>query len=120
MSVVYYFLLVAMLAMESLEIARLSVAHLGIGLLPFVFVGVLVAGIVHAVIPTRFARAVGALFWIALAATMAVKLAALREEEGRYNRYGIAAKYPLGDEVTDVGVMIGVEVVLAVLETITR
>lgn len=120
MAVVYYILIVAMLAMESLEIARLSIAHLGIGLLPFIYVGVLTACAVHAFMTTRLARGASALFWVALAVVMAVKLSALVEEEGRRERVGVAANYPLGDQVTDIGVMIGVEVVLAVLEIAAR
>lgn len=109
-----------MLAMESLEIARLVVAKLGIGLLPFVWVGVLVACAMHAFLKTRSAMGASVVFWIALAAVMAIKLSTLIKEEGQSERTGVANNYPLGDQVTDVGTMIGVEVVLAVLEIIGR
>ena len=119
-AVLYYILVFAMLAMESLEIARLSVAHLGIGLLPFTYIGVLTACAIHAFVTTRLAKGASALFWVALAAAMAVKLSTLVKEEGRRERIGVAAKYPLGDQVTDNGVMVGVEVVLAALEIAAR
>ena len=115
-AVVYYILVFAMLAMETLEITRLSLAHLGIGLLPFVYVGVLTACALHTFVTMRLAKVAGVLFWVALAATMAIKLGALRKEEGVSERVGVTARYPLGDQVTDNGVMIGVEVVLAILE----
>ena len=49
---------------------------------------------------------------------MAIKVATLTKEEGRYNRLGVTNNYPLGDEVTDNAVMMGVEIVLAVLEIV--
>lgn len=120
LSVIYYILIVAILAMESLEIARLAVAHLGIGLLPFVYVGVLIAGGLHAFSKTRFAMGASAVFWVALAAAKVIKLSSLVKEEGQSERVGVTSNYPLGDQVTDIGTMVGVELVLAVLEIVAR
>ena len=100
-----------------LEIVRLSLANLGIGLLPFTFVTLIMAAIV------RFTRGLGGRIaglryvnvavWIALAVTNGVKVGE-EKKEGLGARKG--SKYPVSDEVTDVSVMIGVYAVLALLE----
>ena len=100
-----------------LEIVRLSLANLGIGLLPFTFVTLITAAVVC------FTRGLGGRIagwgyvnvavWIALAVTNGVKVAE-ETKEGIGARKG--SKYPVADEVTDVSVMIGVYAVLALLE----
>ena len=100
-----------------LEIVRLSLAHLGNGLLPFTLVTIIVAGVL------RLTKGLGGRVygwrwanlgvWIALAVVDGVKIAE-EVKEGTGMRKG--SKYPESDEITDVGVMIGVYVVLAVLE----
>ena len=105
--------------MCALEIARLSLAALGIGLLPFTFVTLILAGVMRAtsglkgrVVGWRWAN-VGV--WVALAVCDGVKIAE-ETKEGVGARKG--TKYPEGDEVTDVAVMIGVYVALGVLEVV--
>lgn len=100
-----------------LEIVRLSLAHLGIGLLPFTFVTLITATAV------RFTKGLGGRMygwnylniavWIALAVTNGIKVAE-ETKEGTGARKG--SKYPVADEITDVSVMIGVYAVLAFLE----
>ena len=100
-----------------LEIARLSLAHLGIGLLPFTFVALITAAAV------RFTKGLGGkiygwsylnlALWIALAVTNGVKIAE-ETKEGTGARKG--SKYPVADEITDVSVMVVVYAVLAFLE----
>lgn len=119
LSILYYILLLANLLMCILEIVRLSLAHLGVGLLPFTLVSLITAGIVH------FSRGLGGrvygwrylnvLLWVMLAVTNGVKVAE-EAKEGIGARKG--SKYPVADEVTDMGVMVGVYVVLAVLESV--
>ncbi len=116
-SIVYYLLVLAQTCMCVLEIVRLSLAHLGIGLLPFTFVTLITAGAVH------FTKGLGgrifgwrhlnSAVWIALAVTNGVKVAE-ETKEGTGARKG--SKYPESDEITDVSVMIGVYAVLAILE----
>ena len=128
---IYYLLCLAAVVMTVLEMVRLSVAHLGIGLLPFTPVGILMATVAHA-LSMRKERLttvwlVNAAYWICLAAVDSVKIV---EEVREVRAKGDSArglgglvgrtKYPLGDETTDVGTMIGVYVVLAVLEVFTR
>lgn len=100
-----------------LEIVRLSLANLGIGLLPFTFVTLLMAAVVRFTrgLRGRIAgwRYVDVAVWIALAVTNGVKVAEERKE-GLGARKG--SKYPVSDEVTDVSVMIGVYAVLVLLE----
>ena len=104
-----------------LEIVRLSLAHLGIGLLPFTFVTLVTAAAVH------FTHGLGGRIlgwrylnlavWIALAVTNGVKVAE-EQKEGSGARKG--SKYPVADEMTDVSVMIGVYAVLAIIEASLR
>lgn len=120
-AVLYHLFLLAQFLMCILEIVRLSLAHLGVGLLPFTFVTLVAAAVV------RFTDGLGGRMvgwrysnlgvWIALAVTNGVKVAE-EAKEGAGMRKG--SKYPVADEITDVSVMIGVYAVLAVLEASLR
>ena len=112
--------------MTVLEIVRLALANLGIGLLPFTFVGIIVAGVLH--LTSAFSRRKSLLggrrgwtrwvnlgLWAALVVVEVVKIAE-EVKEGVGTRVG--TKYPMADEVTDVGVMVGVYVALGVLEVV--
>ena len=120
LSVLYYVLVVAMLGMMALEIARLSIADLGIGLLPFTFGGILLALILRASWQARTVRMLNAAYWVLLAAVLSVKLVAeLKEGEGSQKRvmgHGVVGRYPTSDEVIDVATMVGLDVVLGLLE----
>ena len=106
-----------MIAMVSLEIARLVAASLGIGLLPFVYVGIIIVGAMHIFQRGIAPRMLNAGFWILLGVMNAVKVAT-EIKEGIGERKNTA--YPMVDEVTDVTVIIGVCIVLAGLEIIGR
>ncbi|KAI4208653.1 MAG: hypothetical protein LQ349_009685, partial [Xanthoria aureola] len=100
-----------------LEIVRLSLMHLGVGLLPFTFVALITAaamrftkGLKGRVYAWRYLNLA---LWVALAVTNGVKIAE-ETKEGTAARKG--SKYPVADEITDVAVMIGVYAVLASLE----
>lgn len=117
LAILYYLFLLAQILMCILEIVRLSLTHLGVGLLPFTFVALIAAAAV------RFTKGLGGrvlgwtylnlALWIALAVTNGVKIAE-ETKEGTGARKG--SKYPVSDEITDVSVMIGVYAVLVVLE----
>ena len=117
LSILYYLLLLAQILMCILEIVRLSITHLGIGLLPFTFVALIAAAAVRFTKGLRGRiygwRFLNLALWIALAVTDGVKVAEERKE-GTSARKG--SKYPVEDEITDVSVMIGVYAVLAILE----
>lgn len=117
LSILYYLLLLAQTLMCILEIVRLSLAHLGIGLLPFTFVTLITAAAVHFTDGLRGRilgwRYLNLAVWVALAVTNGVKVAE-ETKEGTGARKG--SKYPVADEMTDVSVMIGVYAVLAILE----
>ena len=121
LSVLYYLLLLAQVLMCVLEITRLSLAHLGIGLLPFTFVSLILAFALH--LTHGFRGKVHGWEWanvavfIALAITNGVKIAE-EVKEGIDQRKG--TKYPESDEIIDVAVMVGVYAALAVLETVLR
>ena len=120
-SIVYYLLLLPQVLMCVLEITRLSLAHLGIGLLPFTFVSLILASALHFTRGFR-GRVLGwkwanlAVF-IALAITNGVKIAE-EVKEGTQQRKG--SKYPESDQIIDVAVMVGVYAALATLETLLR
>ena len=117
LAILYYLLLLAQILMCILEIVRLSITHLGVGLLPFTIVALITAAAV------RFTKGLGGriygwrylniALWIALAVTNGVKVAG-ETKEGTGARKG--SKYPVSDEITDVSVMIGVYAVLTLLE----
>ena len=121
LSILYFLLLIAQILMCILEITRLSLAHLGIGLLPFTFVSLIVAG------GSRFTRGVGGRIYgwrwanlgvfIALAVANGVKIAE-EVKEGTGQRKG--SKYPESDEIIDVSVMIGVYAAMGVLEVVLK
>ena len=121
LSILYYLLLLAQVLMCVLEITRLSLAHLGIGLLPFTFVSLILAFALH--LTHGFSGKVMSWKWanlaafIALAITNGVKIAE-EVKEGIDQRKG--TKYPESDEIIDVAVMVGVYAALAVLETVLR
>ncbi|KXH69555.1 hypothetical protein CSAL01_10435 [Colletotrichum salicis] len=139
-SIIYYILIVATLAMVSLEIARLIVAQLGIGLLPFTYVGILAALALHvAAASTTTASRLGGLrvysgdarwrwtvkgvnilYWVMLMCVMAIKVASQAEEQNVLGiRTGQQAQYPISDSITDNATMVGVELVLSILELLT-
>lgn len=104
-----------------LEITRLSLAHLGIGLLPFTFVSLVVAAAVRLSVGLRGRlmgwRAVNLGLWITLTVTNGIKVAEeVRELDGLGERQRKGSKYMVVDELTDVGVIVGVYVALGVLE----
>ncbi len=104
-----------------LEIVRLSLAHLGIGLLPFTFVSIIVAGALRLTKGlqgrVRGWRWANLALWVALAILNGVKIAE-EVKEGTGMRKG--TKYPVVDELTDVSVMIGVYTALGILEVCLR
>lgn len=113
----YGLLILAQALMCTLEIVRLSLALIGIGLLPFTYVGLLVAFALR--FSQRLRRPIqnwrwACLFlWVSLAVANGVKLSG-ELKEGINLRKG--TKYPMIDQITDVAVMIGVLVFLGVLE----
>ena len=119
--ILYYLLLIAQVLMCVLEIVRLALANLGIGLLPFTFVTLILAGTLR--FTRGFTGKVLAWTWanlaafVALAVTNGVKIAE-EVKEGTGQRKG--TKYPESDEVIDISVMVGVYAALGILETLLR
>lgn len=117
--ILYYLLLLAQILMCTLEIVRLALAHLGIGLLPVTYVTLLGACVM------RLTRGLGGkmrrwrwaniAIFVALAVTNGVKVAE-EVKEGVKTRKG--TKYPESDQIIDVSVMIGVYTVLMILEPV--
>ena len=111
------------------EMTQLALADLGIGLLPFTPLAILIAGFLHHFSPSlspssrhtkprrlgRWTRGVNVALWVGLMAVSVVKVVE-ETREGVGTRAG--TKYPMSDEVNDVGVMVGVYAVLVGLEVI--
>lgn len=117
----YYLLILAQVLMCVLEITRLSLAHLSIGLLPFTFVSLVVAAVVRLSIGIRGRlmgwRVTNLGLWIVLAVTNGIKVAEeVRELDGMGGMQRKGGKYMVVDELTDVGVMVGVYIALGILE----
>lgn len=115
--VLYGLLILAQALMCTLEIVRLSLALLGIGLLPFTYVGLLIAFALRMSQkfrgPIQKWRWANLFLWISLAVANVVKLSG-ELKEGINSRKG--SKYPMIDQITDIGVMIGVYLVLGVID----
>ncbi|PBP17259.1 hypothetical protein BUE80_DR012014 [Diplocarpon rosae] len=118
-STLYYILILANIFMLTLEIVRLSLLHSGIGLLPFSYAGLLLGALLcasgggHGRV--RYWQALNMVLWVGGAAVSAVKVAGLATQAGG-RREG--SRYPLGDQVVDVAVVVGVYLGLAVLEVV--
>ncbi|MCJ1244876.1 hypothetical protein MMC30_002077 [Trapelia coarctata] len=135
LTILYTLLLIAQLLMCILEITRLALANLGIGLLPFTLVAILVAGSLHLasfISTSRRGRSPGVrgsrlggrrgwtrfaniFLWVSLIIVNVVKIVE-ETKEGVDTRVG--TKYPMSDEVIDVGVMVGVYAVFGILEMV--
>jgi hypothetical protein len=102
-----------------IEIVRLALAHLGVGLLPFTLVALIVAGFLHYTYGLcgriRGSTWLNCELFLSLAIVNGVKLAE-EMKEGFHTRKG--TKYPMSDEVTDVAVMVALYVILGVLEAL--
>ena len=109
-SVAYYFVLLASVAMLSIEVARLSTAGAGVGLLPFLYVAFVAAATVRTACRADVGlRAASAAFWVVFVVMSAVKLATVGKEANN-------STYPRDHEMTDIGVEIGLAVILALLD----
>ncbi|KAG9231203.1 hypothetical protein BJ875DRAFT_444315 [Amylocarpus encephaloides] len=115
----YYAFIMVNILMETLEIVRLSMENYGIGLLPFIYVGLLGGAYlhfsngVHGRIPSWvYSNCI--LLWIGGFVMNVVKVAGLVMDDDE--RKG--TKYPLEDQITDVGVVAGVYVVILGLEIV--
>ncbi|RDW85411.1 hypothetical protein BP5796_03736 [Coleophoma crateriformis] len=117
---VYYILILANLLMAILEIVRLAILEFGIGLLPFILVGLLLGAALHLVNPVvrlgnwEFINAIVWLGGIIMSIIQCVELSQL--PGGALGRKG--SKYPVSDQIIDVGVMAGVYALLLILEAV--
>jgi len=116
---IYYLLIVANILMEILEIVRLELLKFGIGLIPFTFVGLLLGALLHHTESlkgrVRGWHVVNYILWLGGIAMSVIKVVGLTNE-GINGRKG--SKYPIADQVTDVSVIAGVYLVIAILEVV--
>jgi hypothetical protein len=116
-AVIYYLLIFCNILMQTLEIVRLSLIHFGIGLLPFTYVGLILGAALHMTagfhgrLPTF--QGINTIMWLGGMVMNVVKVAGL-VRLGISGRKG--SKYPVSDQVIDVGVIAGVYSIIAVLE----
>ncbi|KAI9670835.1 MAG: hypothetical protein M1829_004724 [Trizodia sp. TS-e1964] len=117
--IIYYLLIIAAAGMATLEIVRLALASLGIGLLPFTYAGLAVAALLRGTRGVRgrvlWWRWANVFLWVGLMVGNALKLAG-EVKEGVDTRKD--TKYPMSDQITDVAIMLALYVVLAVLEIV--
>ncbi|GAA98898.1 uncharacterized protein L969DRAFT_95576 [Mixia osmundae IAM 14324] len=124
-AILYAVLVVALLAMEILEITRLSLSNNGVGLLPFSLVGVLIAFVLVVLLHVRkadiaankrrTASTILALYWILSLAFNAVKLA----EYSHISRFDPGnTKYPTSDHVVDGSVIVALLGIFMIIEAL--
>lgn len=112
----YYVLIVCNLLMHTLEIVRLALLPVGIGLLPFAYVGLLLGATLH--FTGGFGGkmqawlGVNEVIWLGGMAMSIVKVIGLHNEG--IERKG--TKYPMSDQILDVAVIAGVYALIALLE----
>ncbi|KAI9812007.1 MAG: hypothetical protein M1827_004899 [Pycnora praestabilis] len=117
LTILYSMLLVAEVLMLTIENARLGVAKLGVGLLPFTYFGILLVGCMHfsdgLMDRVRGWRWANVGFWMGLVVANVIKVV----EEAKEREKGVRrARYPVSDQMTDVGVMLGLFAVSLGLE----
>jgi len=116
-------LLAAQIAMTVLELIRLQLQHLGLGLLPANTVGLIVAFVVlwRARVPgrTRVLLLIFAAYWFLLAVFEAIKVARLHQLERLDPTTSKTSNYPNSDWFLDNAVMLGIYVVFFCAETTT-
>jgi hypothetical protein len=116
-TIIYAIFLFCAFGMTVLEVVRLELAKLGIGLLPFCWAAFLIAGLLYfshglsGRFPTYWIA--NSVLWLLLMAMNGVKIAE-ELKEGINTRKG--TKYPMSDEVIDVAVQMGVYLVLLIAE----
>ncbi|OJD30847.1 tdt family transporter [Diplodia corticola] len=114
----YYVTVATMVAMVSVEIALLSNKDVGIGLVPFSYVGLIAVLANRLQWKTRGARAANVGFWMLLGIALTLKVAAAVIESDRAAEGGgeKSRTYPGDDGIVVVSVMAGSSFALAVLE----
>jgi hypothetical protein len=94
---------------QTLEIVRLELIHFSISLFPFVYVGLIIGGLLHRSEGLRGRirgwQTVNGILWIGGVAMCTVKVIGL-SKGGINGRKG--SKYPISDQVIDIAVMAGV------------
>ena len=106
-----------MSGMISLEISRLAVSGQGVGLLPFVYGALLAELVIGIGWKSLIAMSSNSAFWAIFGVVNAVKLAVLISEQ----KYGLEDEneaYKLVDQITDIGVVVGLSALLAILHVI--
>lgn len=120
-NVFYYAFIVVNIGMQTLEIVRLALLDFGIGLLPVIYVGLLLGAGLHwtrgAAGHIRWWVAVNAILWGGGVIMSVVKCVALRKEKERFGGRR-DSKYPVADQLLDIAVMAGVYAVIGALEAL--
>ncbi|EJT98199.1 hypothetical protein DACRYDRAFT_118924 [Dacryopinax primogenitus] len=108
--ILYLVLIVADIAMTVLEIARLAVAQLGVGLLPFNTVGLIIAVVLVGIRGSTFMPLF--FFWLLLVIFQAIKVHQLM-----YLPSKTPDQYPGSDQLLDNAIMLGLESSFVLLDT---
>lgn len=111
-------LVATMVVLVSLEIAQLSNAHIGIGLLPFNYAGFIAAMANRLRWRTRMARLENAVFWVFLGTVLTLKVATevIESDLAAGGDNSNERSRPAGEQIIVVSVMVGLSFALAVLE----
>lgn len=134
--VIYFILLVAILALQILEIARLASAGYGVALLPFALLAPILAALFHGINtpvsrPSSSARSaphvccyVRSRYWLVVNIILllgegvmnCVKIAGLAQQPRSVRQLRVHGDYPWADQVTDLAVIIALYFIVLALE----
>lgn len=118
LAALYYIIVLAIVAMVSVELAQLSEANFGVGLLPFSYVGLAVVVANRLTWTATATRIENAVFWILFGTALTLKVAAQIVESDEAVAAGSrdVKIYPGGSGIVVVSVMVGLSFALAALE----
>ncbi|KAK3939083.1 hypothetical protein QBC46DRAFT_154069 [Diplogelasinospora grovesii] len=118
----YYFFIGVIILMESVEVSRLVQIDIGVGLIPFVYAGCLVAGVMQATEGVRGRirgwQVANLLFWVLSLCITAVKVTAVNKfgSDGPLARNDTA--YPIIHQANDLNILIAFYALLTGLEVV--
>ena len=120
--VLYYFAIAVIVLMESVEVARFATTNLGVGLVPFVYAGCVVAGALQATGGLRGVlrgwQVAAFLFWVLSLCITTVKAAALAKFNKDGPEWRNDTAYSVDHQITDLVILVIFYAIAGILEVV--